>query len=261
MSNQFSHPWNFEDIKYLKAHYSKKPYKEIAAILGRSYSSVQSQVRNLKIYKRVVKHSINSNFFKTWTPDMAYVLEFITADGNIQHVKKGYHIHIACHDNDVIEKIKASIETTTPIRQKPRFNGKTSYSLRFSDKTIFYDLERLGIRPRKSLVVKPPIIPKEYVWHYIRGFFDGDGCVYKDNTPYNYLHLFFYTGSFSMAQFLLKTIKSYIINYKGKIRKITGKHAYRIHFGNKHSKIISQYLYQNATLFMQRKYQLLNLCI
>src|SRR5579872_2803011 len=166
MPNQFNHPWNRNDLDYLKLQFHTKTYKEIGEKLGRSYSSVQSKIRNMKLNKRVNKYSINSLFFRTWSHEMAYVLGFITADGNVQQTKKGYHVDIACDDIDVIEKIKQHLNSSTPTRQKPRFNGKISYSLRFSDKSIYYDLLKLGITPRKSLTIKPPHIPSKYLWDY-----------------------------------------------------------------------------------------------
>ena len=188
---------------------------------------------------------------------MAYVLGFITADGNLQQNKKGYHLHIACDDNDVIEKIRTCLSSQTPIRKKNRFNGKISYSLRFSDKTIFYDLISLGVTPRKSLTIKPPLIPKEYFWDYIRGFFDGDGCVYINKRPYpSRLNTFFYSGSINLMEFLYENIGKHLEGYKGSILKIKRKNAYRLHFGHKHSKVIFQKMYNNATIFMSRKYNI-----
>ena len=131
MPNQFSHPWTTNDIDFLLKHFHTTSYQTIGKKLNRSYSSVQSKIRDLDKYKRINKHEINSDYFKTWSSEMAYVLGFITADGNLQNTHRGYHIHIACDDLDIIEKIKKSLQSTTPIRKKLRPNGKISYSLRF----------------------------------------------------------------------------------------------------------------------------------
>jgi intein-encoded DNA endonuclease-like protein len=34
-----------------------------------------------------------------------------------------------------------------------------------------------GIMPNKSSDVKFPVVPKEYMSHFVRGYFDGDGFV------------------------------------------------------------------------------------
>lgn len=175
MPNQFTHPWTDTEILYLKENFAKKTYKDIGKFLNRTYSSVQSRVRNLKINKRVCKHTINSDFFNIFSNEMAYVLGFITADGNIYKSKNGYNIQIACDDKDIIDKIKLLLNSSSNIGAKLRNNGKISYSLRFSDKhmyydLLYYDLLKLGITPNKSLTITPPIIPKKYLSDYLRGF-------------------------------------------------------------------------------------------
>lgn len=47
-------------------------------------------------------------------------------------------------------------------------------------KTIFDDVIKLGGIPNKSLVAILPNIPKKYFSDFVRGLFDGDGCVYKN---------------------------------------------------------------------------------
>ena len=39
------------------------------------------------------------------------------------------------------------------------------------------DLYNLGINPNKTMIVKYPNIPKELEHHFMRGVFDGDGCI------------------------------------------------------------------------------------
>ena len=52
----------------------------------------------MPIYKKIYK-----NFFKKWTPDMAYVLGFIYADGNIIHTKRGtWFWSIQITDEDIL---------------------------------------------------------------------------------------------------------------------------------------------------------------
>ncbi len=119
------------------------------------------------------------------------------------------------------------------------------------------DLLVLGITPRKSLIIKPPNIPNKYFWHYIRGFFDGDGCVHLFRNRYpSHLNTYFYTGSPYMAEFLWQKLSGYLVDYKGTIMKKRNKNAFVIHFGQKHSEVIFRYMYNNATIFMNRKYSI-----
>lgn len=257
MANQHTHPWTDRETNFVKENLQRMTYREMGEIIGRSASSTQSKVRFLPFQKRVNKYEVNQEFSKKWSHKMAYVLGFITADGNLQKTEGGHLIHIASDDYDVIAKIKTAMGMMGRILEKKRENGKISYSLRFSDKVIFNDLLKLGITPQKSLVVKPPSIPEKFLWDYIRGFFDGDGCVYIRNTKYpSKLHVLFYTGSFPLADFLYKKCRAVLPEYKGQImiKKKKNNH-YVLHFGQKDSETLYRYLYKETSLFMKRKHE------
>lgn len=257
MANQYTHPWTKQEIEFIKNNLKKMTYGEIGKVIKRSISSVQSKVGFLPFQKKIDKYDLNQNFFKKWSRKMAYVLGFITADGNLQKTKYGHLIHIAADDYDIIVKIKAVMKMKGRILEKRRKeNEKISYSLRFSDKIIYNDLFKLGITPRKSLTVKPPIVPGKFLWDYIRGFFDGDGCVYLRNTKQpSRLHVLFYTASWPMADFLYKKIKVILPKYNGKIMIRKKKHNYYVlHFGQKDSEVLFKYFYKDTGLFLERKY-------
>lgn len=58
---------------------------------------------------------------------------------------------------------------------------KTKYTLMLNRKIIKEDLVNLhGIGSAKSLSLEFPNVPNCYLSHFMRGYFDGDGCIYKD---------------------------------------------------------------------------------
>lgn len=221
MSNQFTCPWKDEEIQFLEKNIGKLTYNEMGYVLHRSYSSIQSKIRFLPFQRKIKKHLINSDFFKVWSPEMAYVVGFIAADGNICKSGRSTVLHIACDNVDVIEKIKLTLNYEGPIYTKKRSNGKTSHSLRICDYVIFQDLQKLNITERKSLTLMPPKIPRNLVNHFIRGYFDGDGSVSIRSRKYpNRIVIDVYTASPYMADFLYSHIKTITKNsYAGTIRK------------------------------------------
>jgi len=258
--NQFSNPWTDEEINFLHKNITKLTYKEIAAIIGHSPNSIQSKIRHLPIQSKIYKHKVNSNFFKTWSPDMSYVLGFIGADGNICHSGRTHVLDISCDDRDVIEKIKLVLDYEGPIYQKPRNNGKISYSLRICDQTIFEDLQKLGVTERKSLTFTPPKIPKALIRHFIRGYFDGDCSVSLRYYRYkSKLVVDFYTASKPMSEFLYRQLRKVLKDsLKGKILttlKNQKNPYYRINLGHKSSSKVFNYMYKDVNLFMERKYK------
>lgn len=260
MPNQFTHPWTPQEINFIKNNMQKLTYKEIGSYINRSPSSIQSKIRYLPYKKKVRKYPVNFHFFKTWSEEMAYILGFVAADGNICHSGRAHVLHIACDDRDIIEKIKKVLEYKGPIHQKIRDNSKISYSLRICDSIIFQDLQKLNITERKSLTFNPPIIPGRLIRHFIRGYFDGDGSVSFRNTKYpSRLVVDFYTASKQMFKYLHRILK-YVLKdtYHGKaqIRLANQKTKYyAIRVGHKASKKLFSYMYANTNLYLERKYK------
>ena len=121
----------------------------------------------------------NENFFKVWTPEMAYVLGFFTADGNMIRNKRGAHfISIEITDKDILERMRKSMGSNHKITERKRNAiNKIAYRLQIGSKEMFSDLMKLGITPKKSKTVNLPIVPDQYFTHFLRGYFDGDGNV------------------------------------------------------------------------------------
>ena len=130
----------------------------------------------------------NNNFFKKWSTEMAYVLGLIYTDGNL-HIRKassGYETGIltfAQKDKELVEKFLGLMDCNATIRyRKRREMEKTTagelYYFSIGNNDLANDLIRLGVTPNKSLEMQFPNIPDEFLRHFVRGLFDGDGSVY-----------------------------------------------------------------------------------
>lgn len=129
-----------------------------------------------------IHRTLNHDFFKTWSPEMAYVLGFFAADGNMIKNNRGAHF-IAFYSTDfcIIEKIRRLLNSNHKIsvKNKSKINPKWKdcYQLQIGSKEFFKDLIMLGMTPNKSLSLKMPKIPIKFLNHFLRGYFDGDGHV------------------------------------------------------------------------------------
>lgn len=164
----------------------------------------------------------NEDFFKKWTPEMAYVLGFFTADGNMIKNKRGAcFIEFYGTDRDIIEKIKILLNSNHKIgvrhMEKINENWKTAYRLQIGSKIIFGDLLKLGLTPNKSLTLKIPTVPKEFFSHFVRGYFDGDGHVsaseYQKKDRKNKSRVII-TGFTSGSKQFLEELKQALDKYK-----------------------------------------------
>jgi intein/homing endonuclease len=112
---------------------------------------------------------------------MAYILGFFTADGSMIRNRRGAHfVEFNITDRSILEQIKMAMGSTHKISSRDRGNDrwKLGYRLQFGSKILFEDLHNLGLVQRKSKILRLPKIPRKWVGSFVRGYFDGDGCVY-----------------------------------------------------------------------------------
>ena len=111
-------------------------------------------------------------------------------------------------------------------------------------------LYQLGIVNRKSLILKWPEIPKMFIRHFIRGYFDGDGNVHKrKNNGYCIVTIL---GTYDV----LKTIRSNFSKIYGKsigsISKRKNIYALCLH-GNPSCLSFGEWLYFDSIIELKRK--------
>lgn len=124
---------------------------------------------------------LNQDFFKTWSPEMAYVFGFFTADGSmIRNKRGGCYIEFTSTDRDVLESIQKVTQSTHKLQKRPLRNAawNEQYRIQIGSKEWHTDLLKLGLTQNKSKTLSFPEIPKSYFGDFARGYFDGDGCVY-----------------------------------------------------------------------------------
>ena len=174
----------------------------------------------------------NSNFFKTWSNDMAYILGFIVTDGCLAEHKNGYHgLNITNKNRDILKKILTIMDSNHKISVKSRGGiPKLKYfQMQIRDRTIYADLLNLGLTPRKSKIVRMPNVPSEFLGDFIRGCFDGDGSVNVWQDP-RWRHAWqmravFCSGSYAFLGDLQKRLHEQTNLSRGSIQRATRSHV------------------------------------
>lgn len=134
----------------------------------------------------------NADFFRVWSPEMAYVLGYWWADGcmRIKRNTGAHEIEIASNDRDHLETIAQVIGGKYTLRKVAE--DANCYKIVFCSKEMYQDLELLGGTPHKSLIIGFPIVPAALLPHFVRGVVDGDGSLsWNGDRPI--LHI--YSGS------------------------------------------------------------------
>ena len=204
-----------------------------------------------------MKYYINEKYFDYInTEEKAYWLGFIFADGCIDKQRKNLIINLAIKDYEHLRRFHQSIETNRPVGYAK--DNRYVYS-RISNKHLVNSLILCGCIPKKSLILKFPskdIVPEHLLKHFIRGYFDGDGCIStilrkrKNKISPTMDCEVNFLGTFDMLSNILKNLPIQplkIFNF-GKIYK----------FKTNNKKIIIDildYLYQDSHIFLERKYQ------
>lgn len=215
---------------------------------------------------------INHDYFENIDSEhKAYWLGFIYADGSI--TKKVYEkgsytyrlrMELMFEDKYILEQMALDLESD--LKPKEYYNDTSHFEgynkpkhtayIMFSSKKMGEDLVKLGVVPNKTLILKSlPSIPDNLMKHFIRGYFDGDGSVYltKDNTIKT---AFYGTHDFinSIQDFLIKEL-----NLTKK--KITDQKEANVSFvgmAKQESEKLYHYMYDEATIFLNRKYEKYN---
>lgn len=206
-----------------------------------------------------IKYHYDRNKFKNInTEEDAYWLGFITADGCIIE-NRWLQIQLAEKDKGHIIKFCKYMglngEETEEII-KNGFGGAYTRdnpicNLKICSLEIINNLLDKGIKPHKSGQEKPYICNNiELERAYIRGLIDGDGFLGSTQKRFGIV------GSYEIC--------SYVQNYISKYIKDINKNRIREHgtiyklevTGNKQSSIILSALYENANIYLDRKYEL-----
>ena len=128
------------------------------------------------------RKSVNTAFFDKWSPAMAYVLGYFAADGCMYINSHGSrYIGFTSTDHIQLKHVRKLLHAQHHIMLKSRHptrpTWKPIYQLQIGGGELFDRLSALGLTPNKSCSLKFPHVPSDCVSAFVRGYFDGDGCI------------------------------------------------------------------------------------
>lgn len=149
---------------------------------------------------------INENFFSTWSKEMAYVLGVIYTDGNLFHDPKrgSYRIITSQKEPELLNKVLKLMGCNARLRHRKKqgISGDV-YFFDIAHAKVYSDLINLGLSPNKSRTMEFPDMPQEFLRHFIRGCWDGDGSVHIEG---NKINAKYYCGSLNFIQRLVQEL-------------------------------------------------------
>jgi hypothetical protein len=138
-------------------------------------------------FKKINRYDVDLKFFDDInTEAKAYILGWWYSDGCVNN----YSAKLAIGDKDILEQIRSLIKYTGPIYTNLREKtNRPFYTLSINKKEFRQGLINCGCVPQKSKIIDFPskdIVSKSLIKHFIRGIFDGDGCI-SVSTPVFYI--------------------------------------------------------------------------
>lgn len=213
------------------------------------YKVLQNNTK--KRYSRRGRYYINQYFFETIdTEEQAYFLGIMYSDGSVSDD----FFYLKLTDEDVVQKFKKALQFEGPIEYKhyKEKNYKDTYKLAVNCKKMVKDLIQLGCVKNKTKVIELPNIRKDLIRHFIRGFFDGDGCLSLNNNVY---HCRF--DITCASEKFLKQIRPIITEQaltNGNLCKESKYEVWHLRYSGQQVKQILDWLYTDSTVYMERKY-------
>ena len=234
--------WTPEEDQILRDTRETMKPKELAILLNRSISSVRNRIDHLRL-PRVwnYKYYTNHDYFEHLTEESAYWLGFIYADGCVRPELNMMVLQISIKDEDHLKLFHSKIGGS--LKYNP--SRPDAVTLNVVSKKLIKDLISYGCGAAKSLTVDFPNLPEEVVPHFIRGYLDGDGCIFNchNKLAFNILG----TESF------LEKLNLYL-PYQAKVHL---KHKTKIHTTMHYSnRAIANltWIHQNSNLCLDRKW-------
>lgn len=267
--------------KKLKEHSIPLRSKSAARDLALTKDKLKFERLNedgISYFVSVKKINVNENFFSSWSSTMAYVLGIICTDGNLNpgRIREPWRaksastvpiISVAQKEPELLEKILHLMDCDAKLYfSKERVYGKIKagalYQFNISNEKIYDDVVSLGLTPNKSLTMQFPNIPNEFIRHFIRGCWDGDGSVFVDKASQK-MNASFVSGSLEFIEVMVEKLDDAGLPGRTIYRHKHSKGSYYFKFTGSQVPILYHYLYDNVpeTQYLKRKFNLFRLSL
>lgn len=219
-----------------------------------------------------IVHSVDLSYFKTInTEAKAYWLGFLYADGCVRTKQRrqscSIRMNLQIRDKAHVEAFQRALQASQPIEEivcpEREIRGRTigpsrQARITISRAALVQDLIDNGCGPRKSQRLVFPTekqVPPSLVRHFLRGYFDGDGTVYI--SPRKGVHQFMtaFLGNREFLERVNEVISTQCVVTPSRIYQSTGI-CYIAFGGNRTAAKVLSYLYDGASVYLQRKHDL-----
>ena len=228
---------------------------KIAKQLGRDRDTLTKYMKasGANIIQNNNKKYVNSNYFSEINEHSAYWLGLLMADGHVD--LNNNSLELTLKDKDHIEKFKQDLSSDHKVNVK-HIKNNYYYRLNIRDFKLISDLKKYGFYNNKTYGWNVPNISNEYIKDFIRGLFDGDGCIRLKNTPGSCC-----CGIVCYSEETLNQIKNIICNNTNidpchlSIKKYGNRIPELRIFSIEANEKFLNWIYKDSDIYLNRKYE------
>lgn len=210
-------------------------------------------------FQNKIRYNIDK-FSSIKTEEDAYWLGFIYADGCVSDDNR-FEISLQYQDYWHLVKLRKCLMADLDIGYN---KSNDSFRISLNNDIIVKNLKLLRVTPRKSLTLKFPenLISNNLIKHFIRGYFDGDGCISVYNKQCKTIITKRVTVSLLGTKDFLDIVRKYSPITFGKYVKNNGSENTLV-LSTAHRKAITfiKWLYEDSTIYLDRKYNKFELAL
>lgn len=270
LSLSINEDWSDEDIDILKTNYLNKTMNELQQLLpGKTKGDILACCHKLGLTR--IKKTCTRDFFNVIdTEEKAYWLGFIFADGYISYSERNMQkgqlattycvgIKLKWSDREHLKKFNKAIngnyKVFKEISRPDGFRKKTTEAAKILiySQQMYNDLNKYFDRD-KTYTAKFPDIPENLMRHFIRGYFDGDGCFTLTDKTFDIEFL----GASKKFHEGLKNVLSkngFVFTTSSKINTYDTT-MYHIHINRNQDRYnFLNWIYEDCNIYLERKYQ------
>lgn len=233
--------------------------------------TINYHLRKMGITRRNGKQvHCNEHYFDDIdTPQKAYFLGLLMADGCVRNYKKGQksctiRLELKIEDKYIIEEFAKAIESNLKVKEyqengiKHYYNGKEYISDKYnayfatSSYPMGQALNKWGCGENKSNYCVVPNIDKEFKRYFLLGFYDGDGIACASDKK-QYMG---FVGNKFMLESVVKTITEEVGVPAPTIHYNRFSHIYFVQYGRKeYQEKLFHYFYDDIEIpHLKRKH-------
>lgn len=256
--------WSDKELALLQEHYQYASKGYLMRLFPqKTYTNIRNKATKLGL-KRISqdRYYVDHEAFSQWNEQSAYFLGFILADGHLCYAGDKYiQICVSERDKDILEKFicytkyEGHILKGQPEKHNINISGQyisnVSSTLRvnISNARIVQDIIKKGVPAgNKTYTATFPYVPPKYMKDFIRGIIDGDGWITVSKNGYVSIGV---VGTQSVVEGVRN---NYNMDCSSNKVRQKGEHYWDCIINGYKAMAILDWLYGNATVFLNRKY-------